>query len=57
MSRDFGHSQPLDRVMPPWLANPRPPAMSPHTNGTMHLSRRFINGKLKGGRNGGKRMI
>ena len=24
------HGQPLDRVTPPWLANQRPPAMSPH---------------------------
>ena len=32
MSRGFHlwHGQPLDRVTPPWLANPRPPAMSPH---------------------------
>ena len=31
MSRGFHlwHSQPLDRVTPLWLANPRPPAMSP----------------------------
>ena len=36
MSRGFHlwHGQPLDRVTPPWLANPRPPAMSPHANGT-----------------------
>ena len=32
------HGQPLDRVTPPWLANPSPPAMSPHANGTRHLS-------------------
>ena len=31
------HSQPLDRVTPPWLANPGPPAMSPQANGTRHL--------------------
>ena len=33
MSRGFHfwHSQPLDRVTLPWLANPRPPAMSPPT--------------------------
>ena len=24
-------SQPLDRILPPWLANPRNPAMSPHS--------------------------
>ena len=24
-------SQPLDRKLPPWLANPRNPAMSPHS--------------------------
>ena len=36
MSRGFHlwHSQPLGRVTLPWLANPRPPAMSPHANGT-----------------------
>ena len=40
MSRGFypWHSQPLDRVSPPWLANPCPPAMSTHANGTRHLS-------------------
>ena len=27
----FWHSQPLDRGTLPWLANPRPPAMSPPT--------------------------
>ena len=52
------HSQPLDRVTPPWLANPRPQAMNPHANGTRHLSHWFIGGKIKGGgRDGGKRMI
>ena len=24
-------SQPRDRILPPWLANPRNPAMSPHS--------------------------
>ena len=60
MSRGFHlwHSQPLDRVTPPWLANPRPPAMSPHANGTRYLSHWFVSGRIKGeGRNGGKRMI
>ena len=28
----------LDRVTPPWLANLRPPAMSPHADGTRHPS-------------------
>ena len=51
------HSQPLDRVAPPWLANPHPPAMSPHANGTRHLSHWFNSGRIKGGRDGGKRMI
>ena len=51
------HSQPLDRVTPPWLANPRPPAMSPHANGTRHPSHWFNSGRIKGGRDGGKRMI
>ena len=51
------HSQPLDRVAPPWLANPRPPAMSPHANGTRHPSHWFNSGRIKGGRDGGKRMI
>ena len=59
ISRGFHlwHSQPLDRVMPPWLANPCPPAMSPHANGTRHLSHWFNSGRIKGGRDGGKRMI
>ena len=58
-SRDLHlcHSQPLNRVMPPWLENPRPPAMSPHANGTRYLSHWFISGRMKGGRDGGKRMI
>ena len=45
MSRGYHlwHSQPLDRVTSPWLANPRPPTMSPHANGAW--------------RHGGKRMI
>ena len=51
------HSQPLDRVTPPWLANPRPPAMSPHAKGTRHLSHWFNSGRIKGGRGGSKRMI
>ena len=40
MSRGFHlwHSQPLDRVTPPWLANPCPPVMSPHANGTRNPS-------------------
>ena len=51
MSRGFHlwHSQPLDRVTPPWLANPRPPAMSPHANGTRHPSHWFNSGRIKGG--------
>ena len=59
MSRGFHlwHSQPLDRVTPPWLANPCPPAMSPHANGTRHLSHWFKSERIKGGRDGGKRMI
>ena len=59
MSRGFHlwHSQPLDRVTPPWLANPRPPAISPHANGTRHPSHWFNSGRIKGGRDGGKRMI
>ena len=42
----FWQSQPLDRVTPspPWLVNPRLPAMSPHGNGTRHLSH-FYQGK------------
>ena len=52
------YSQSLERVTPPWLANPRPPAMSPHANGTRHLSHWSISGKIKeGGRDGRKRMI
>ena len=59
MSRGFHlwHGQRLDRVTPPWLANPRPPAMSPHANGTRHPSHWFNSGRIKGGRDGGKRMI
>ena len=59
MSRGFHlwHSQPLDRVTPPWLANPCPPAMSPHANGTRHPSHWFNSGRIKGGRDKGKRMI
>ena len=61
MSRGFHlwHSQPLDRAMPPWLANPCPPAMSPHVSGTRHLSHWVTRGNNKrwGGRDGGKRMI
>ena len=59
MSRGFHlwHSQPLNRVALPWLANSRPPAMSPHANGTRHLSHWFNSGRIKGGRDGGKRMI
>ena len=53
----FWQRQHLDRVRPPWLANPRPPAMSPHTNGTRHQSHWFISGKKRGSRYGGKRMI
>ena len=57
MSRGFHlwDSQPLDGVTPPWLANPRPQAMSPHANGTRHLSHRFISERIK--RDGGKRMF
>ena len=29
-------SQPLDRKLPPWLANPRNPAMSPHSRHPSH---------------------
>ena len=59
MSRGFHlwHSQPPDRVMPPWLADLRTPAMSPHANGTRHPSHWFNSGRIKGGRDGGKRMI
>ena len=34
----FLQSRPLDRVKFPWLVNPCLPAMSPHANGTRHLS-------------------
>ena len=59
MSRGFHfwHSQLLDRVTPPWLANPHPPAMSPQANGARHLSHRFISGRIKGRRDGSKIMI
>ena len=61
MSRGFHlwHSQPLDRVTLPWLANPRPPAMSPHAKGTRHPSHWFNSGRIQGGggRDGGKIMI
>ena len=57
MSKGFHlwHSQPQDRVTPPWLANPRPPAMSPHANRTRHLSHWFNSGGIKGGTDGGKK--
>ena len=29
-------SQPLDRILPPWLANPRNPAMSLHSRHPSH---------------------
>ena len=60
MSRGFHlwHVKPLDRVTPPRLANPCPPAMSPHTDGTKHLSRWLNSGRIRGGeRDGGERMI
>ena len=59
MSRGFHfwHSQPLERVTPPWLANPHPPAMTPQANRARHLSHRFINGRIKGRRDGSKIMI
>ena len=59
MSKGFHlwHSQPQHRVTPPWLANPHPPAMSPHANRTRYLSHWFNSGRIKGGRDGGKRMI
>ena len=37
-------SQPLDRILPPWLANPRNPAMSPHSR---HLSHWWNSGGEK----------
>ena len=42
------------------MANPRPPAMSPHANGTRHLPHWFISGRIKawrGGGDGSERMI
>ena len=47
-------SQPLDRILPPWLANPRNPAMSPHS---MHPSHWWISGRKKneGWEGGGRR--
>ena len=59
MSRGFHfwHSQPLDRVTTPWLANPRPPAMSPHANGAKAPVTLIYQWKNKAGRDGGKRMI
>ena len=59
MSRGFHlwHGQPLDRVTPPWLANPRPPATSPHANGTSAPVTQINSGRIKEGRDEGKRMI
>ena len=47
MSRGFHflRRQALERVTPPWLVNLRPPAVSPHADGTRHLSHWFINEK------------
>ena len=45
-------SQPLDRILPPWLANPRDPAMSPHS---MHRCHWWNSGRKKNkGWDGGK---
>ena len=59
MSRGFHlwRGQRLDRVTPPWLANPRPPAMSPHANGTSAPVTQINSGRIKEGRDEGKRMI
>ena len=56
MSRGFHlwHGQCLDRVTPPWLANPHPPAMSPHANGTSAPVTLINSGRIKGG--GGMRV-
>ena len=51
----FWQSQPIDRVIPPWLVNLCLPTMSPHTNGTRHLSHWFIGGKIKGGGSNGSK--
>ena len=37
-------SQPLDRILPPWLANPHNPAVSPHSR---HLSHWWNSGRKK----------
>ena len=37
--------------------HPRPPAMSPHANGTTHPSHWFNSGRIKGAEGWGKRMI
>ena len=42
-------SQPQDRILPPWLANPRNPAMSPHSR---HLSHWWNSGREKKIRDG-----
>ena len=42
-------SQPLDRILPPWLPNPRNPAMSPHS-GTCHTDKTVERRKIRDGR-------
>ena len=54
----FLQSQPLDRITPPWLVNPRLPAVCPPPTepGTCHTDLSVE--KRKGwGRDGGKRLI
>ena len=59
MSRGFDvwQSQPLDKVIPPWLLNPRPLAMNPYANGSRHLSHCFMSENNKGGEQWGRGMV
>jgi len=58
VSRDFPfwHSRPLDRVVPPWLANLCLPAPQPMEPGTCHTDL-SVGNMVGGARDGCKRMI
>ena len=61
-ARDVQGLPPLAQPAPrqsyaPMAANPRPPALSPHANGTRHPSHWLNSGRIKWGEGWGKRMI
>jgi len=41
-------SHPVDRILPPWLANPRNPTMSPHSRHPSHLMKQWKGEKGRG---------